>query len=117
MTTSVFNDVLERYVRMNLVPQMKNSINRFMVGAALGAGRLRAEALRPQLEGLGIMEGDNVDTAKLAAALRGGFDQTPDVSIFGFRFSRDDADAFIRELNVAPSQQFGAPVPPPVQNP
>ena len=100
---------------MNLVPQMKNSINRFMVGAALGAGRLRAEAMRQPLESLGILEGDNVDTAKLASALRGGFDQTPEVSVFGFRFSRDDADGLIRELNAAPAQQ-AAPLPPPIQN-
>ena len=102
MNAKIFDEILERYVRMTLVPQMKSSMNRFMVGAALGAGRLRTEAMRPQLEALGVLKDQDVDTAKLAAALRGGFDQTPEVSVFGFRFSREDADGLVRELNAMP---------------
>lgn len=100
MNANVFDDILERHVKTVLVPQMKSSLNRFVVGAALGAGRLKAETMRDQLEAMGIMDGDEIDTEKLAAALKGGFDQTPDVTFLGFKFDRDDADQFLRALNV-----------------
>lgn len=102
MNVKVFDDILERHVRTVLVPQMKSSLNRFVVGAAIGAGRLRAESMADQLKAMGIMDGsgEEIDTEKVAAALNGGFDQTPQVSFLGFTFDRSDSDQFIRALNV-----------------
>jgi len=102
MNVKVFDEILDRHVRTVLVPQMKSSLNRFIVGAALGAGRVRAESMADQLKAVGIMDADglDVDTEKLGAALRGGFDQAPEVSFLGFKFTRDDADQFLRTLNV-----------------
>ena len=102
MNVKVFDEILERHVRTVLVPQMKSSLNRFMVGAALGSGLVKAEAMADQLKALGIMDqdGEDVDTVKLAEALKGGFDQTPNVTVMGFTFDRDDADQFMRTLNV-----------------
>ena len=92
---------------------MTSMMNRFIVGAALGAGSIRAESMRKQLENLGILKDKEIDTGKLAAALRGGFEQAPNVSIFGFTFSKDDAEGFIRELNIPQAQ----PAIPPIQTP
>ena len=117
MNVTVFDGILDRFVRTTLVPQMKNTLNRFMVGAALGAGSLRAESMRPQLKALGVMHDSEIDTVKLGAALRGGFEQAPEVSVFGFRFSKDDAEALIRELNVQGQIQQAQPAAPPVQTP
>ena len=91
MNANVFDEILERHVKTVIVPQMTKSLNRFLVGAAIGSGALRAETMRPQLEALGIMDGDDIDTERLGSALLAGFDQTPEVSFLGLTFDRNDA--------------------------
>lgn len=102
MNVKVFDEILEKHVKTVIVPQMSKSLNRFLVGAAIGSGALRAETMRPQLETLGIMDGDDIDTEKLGAALMAGFDQTPDVSFLGLTFDRNDAESLLKAFNVAP---------------
>ena len=109
MTAKLFNEILERHVRTTLIPQMTKPLNRFLIGAALGSGTLRAESMKDQLSLLGVMGPDgDIDTRKLSDALLAGFDQAPEVSVFGLVFSKDDALAFLKELNVAPP---AAPAP------
>ena len=86
-----------------LIPQMTKSVNRFLAGAALGSGILKAESMRPQLEALGILKDDEMDTERLGRTLMAGFEQAPEVSFLGLTFDRDDADEFLKALNVQPS--------------
>ena len=102
MNVKIFDEILERHVKTVIVPQMTKSLNRFLVGAAIGSGSLRADTMRPQLEALGILDGDDIDTEKLGKALIAGFDQTPEVSFLGLTFDRDDAEALLRALNAVP---------------
>lgn len=106
MNIQTFNGILDRHARLVLAPQLSSAMGRFLLGAALGAGAVSVETMRPQLEMLGIVKGDEIDTGRLAAALRGGFANTPSVSFFGMNFTKDDAEAFLRELNIPES---GAP--------
>ncbi len=105
MNVKVFDEILEKHVKTVIVPQMTKSLNRFLVGAAIGSGALRAETMRTQLEALGIMDEDDIDTEKLGKALISGFDQTPEVSFLGLTFDRDDAEALLRAFNVSGTKQ------------
>ena len=109
MTTQAFNEILDRHVRLSIVPQLTSPMSRFAVGAALGAGLVRAESMADTLAALGILKDGEIDTEKLRDALLGGFAASPEVAFekYGVRlvFKREDAEAFLRELNVAPPQK------------
>lgn len=111
MNVKTFNEILDRHIRTTLIPQLKNNLNRFAIGALLGSGALRAESMKSQLELMGIMHDDDIDTVKLASALTEGFRQAPEVSFYGFRFNKDDADALLREFNVAEPPKEQPPEP------
>lgn len=101
MDVKTFDEILERHVKTTLIPQMTKSLNRFLAGAALGSGVLKAESMRPQLEALGVLDGDDLDTERLGRTLMSGFEQAPEVSVLGLTFDRGDAESFLKALNVA----------------
>lgn len=102
MNIKTFNEVAERFVKSDILPQLKTPFSRFAVGAALGAGFVNAESFREMLEPIGVMKDDEIDANKLRDALEGGFDATPEIELNKFgvtlKFKREDADAFLRQL-------------------
>ena len=111
MKFETFNEITERFVKNNLIPQTDKPVSRFVMGMALGSGALKAEAMIPQLDALGLVtrgedgKPDGIDTQKLSAALTGGFAAVPTISFekFGLKltFKQGDADAYLAALGAA----------------
>ena len=101
MNIKAFDEVLRKHIRQTIIPQLRNPLNIFALGGALGAGLLSAENMRGQLESLGILKGDEVDTEKMRDFLVGGFDATPEITLFGIRFNKDDAASLVRAYGLA----------------
>jgi hypothetical protein len=103
-----FAQIIENHIRTVVAPQSQSAFVRFALGAAIGAGTVR-DRIRPPMEALGVLRKDEggvetVDTAKLGAALRAGFDATPELRLnllgIDFTFRKSDAEALLRELGV-----------------
>ncbi len=107
MTFDNFIKIVENHIKTVVAPQSQSPLVRFAIGAALGSGLVR-ERIRPPLEAIGAIrragDAETVDTARIAAALRGGFDAAPELKMdfmgIGFTFRRDDAEALLREMGV-----------------
>ena len=111
MKFETFNEITERFVKSNLIPQTDKPATRFAMGMALGSGALRAESMMPQLEAFGLLthgedgKPDGVDVEKLGKTLLGGFAAVPTITFdkFGLKltFKQGDAEAFLGALGVA----------------
>lgn len=100
MQVKEFDKILEKHVRHVIMPQLRSPLNIFALGGALGAHLLSAENMRPQLEGVGILHGDDIDTEKMRDFLVGGFEATPTVTLFGVRFDKGDAESLLRAFGL-----------------
>jgi hypothetical protein len=101
MQIKEFDKILEKHIRLTLLPQLRNTLNIFAIGGALGAHLLSAENMRSQLEAVGILHGDEIDTEKMRDFLVGGFEATPEVPLFGIRFNRNDAESLLRAFGLS----------------
>lgn len=101
MQVKEFDKILEKHVRLDIIPQLRNPMNIFALGGALGAHLLSAENMRQQLESIGILHGDDIDTEKMRDFLVGGFEATPEVTLFGIRFNKGDAESLLRAFGMS----------------
>ena len=101
MKVSDFDAVLVRHVKTTIIPKMQNPFKIFAVGGMIGAGLLSAENMRPELEKVKILEGDEINTEKLRDFLRGGFEVSPIVPIWGMNFDKSDAESLMRAFGLS----------------
>ena len=102
-----FAQVIENHIRTVVAPQSQSAFVRFALGAAIGSGAVR-DRIRQPMEALGVLRRDGgvetVDTERLGAALRSGFDATPELRMdilgIGFTFRKSDAEELLRALGV-----------------
>lgn len=104
-----FDAVLQKHVRLCIIPQMRNPLTIFAIGGALGAKIISAETLRPQLELAGILHGNDIDTERLRDFVAGGFSVSPTVKIFGITFDRNDAESLLRAYGLSWPDPVAAP--------
>ena len=100
MTT---RDLIKEFVRFadeNLVPKL-NKLGAAAFYFAVGV-MLDAEVLDARLRLVGaVREDGTVDLKRLKAGSDLVFDKTDAIEIGGFKFTRDDAKAFLEELGAA----------------
>lgn len=86
--------------QVNLIPRISD---RFVAYGALGALKAKPKAaigqFRPQLEMIGILDGETVDLDSVKAAIDNAFLNIPKVSFFGFTFSADDVPALLAKMH------------------
>ena len=97
-----FNDVLESFVRDDIVPAVKADVPRFLLSVALGSGAVRLSGRWAAMaESAGILSRDGVDTEALRKAASDGFAAAGDevhLPELGIWLSRSDLNGFIDRL-------------------
>lgn len=100
MKVKEFDEILARHVRQHVIPHIEDPVRGFLAGGMLGAGVISAETIRPELEAVGLLKGDEIAVDRLKGFVEGAFGVQPKIAKWGLIFGKEDGEALLRSFGV-----------------